>query len=71
MLKCQPMDQRTIDKALDLLKQYRDTLVMSHAPIGPDGVPEMRTPAQAADPLEIAALEDIASLDAVIKEMSI
>ncbi|WP_281035218.1 MULTISPECIES: hypothetical protein [unclassified Mesorhizobium] len=43
---------------------------MSYAPIGPDGVPEIRTPAQAADPLEIAALEDIASLDAVIKEMS-
>ncbi|RWC33020.1 MAG: hypothetical protein EOS54_31740 [Mesorhizobium sp.] len=64
------MDQRTIDRALDLLKQYRDTLVMSHAPIGPDGVPEIRTPAQAADPLEIVALEDIASLDAVIKEMS-
>ncbi|TJW68095.1 MAG: hypothetical protein E5V29_14440 [Mesorhizobium sp.] len=64
------MDQRTIDRALVLLRQYRDTLVMSHAPIGPDGVPEIRTPAQAADPLEIGALEDIASLDAVIKEMS-
>ncbi|AZO48913.1 MAG: hypothetical protein E5V61_04095 [Mesorhizobium sp.] len=64
------MDQRTIDRALVLLRQYRDTLVMSYAPIGPGGVPEIRTPAQAADPLEIAALEDIASLDAVIKEMS-
>ncbi|RWD30848.1 MAG: hypothetical protein EOS22_06265 [Mesorhizobium sp.] len=62
------MDRRTVDRALDW--QYRDTLVMSHAPIGPDGVPEIRTPAQTADPLEIAALEDIASLDAAIKEMS-
>ncbi|TGQ09313.1 hypothetical protein EN858_21440 [Mesorhizobium sp. M4B.F.Ca.ET.215.01.1.1] len=64
------MDQRTIDSALVLLRQYRDILVMSYAPIGPSGVPETRTPAQAADPIEIAALEDIASLDAVIKEMS-
>ncbi|RUX50038.1 hypothetical protein EOA33_10715 [Mesorhizobium sp. M4A.F.Ca.ET.050.02.1.1] len=64
------MDQRTIDRALFLLRKYRDTLVMSHAPMGPDGVPELRTAAQTADPLEIAALEDIAQLDAVIKEMS-
>ncbi|RVD33853.1 hypothetical protein EN812_31595 [Mesorhizobium sp. M4B.F.Ca.ET.169.01.1.1] len=64
------MDQKTIDQALALLEQYRTVLVASHAPISPDGVPELRTAAQIADPLEIAALEDIAQLDAVIKEMS-
>ncbi|MDX8437655.1 hypothetical protein RFN25_30080 [Mesorhizobium abyssinicae] len=39
------MDQKTIDQALPLLEQYRAILVASHAPIGPDGVPELRTAA--------------------------
>lgn len=64
------MDQKIIDQALLLLKQYRDILVASYAPIGVDGVPEPRSAAQATDPLEIAALEDIALLDTVIEEMS-
>ncbi len=64
------VDQTTIDKALLLLTQYRDQLVASHAPISLDGTPEPRTLAQSSDPLEIAALEDITALDAVIYAMS-
>lgn len=66
---CAAMEQKTIDRAIILLKQYRDILVASYVPIGAEGVPEPKTPEQAADPLEIAALEDLAALDAVIKEM--
>lgn len=64
------MEQKTVDQALALLKQYRDILVASYAPLDADGDPELRTAAQAIDPLEIAALEDIALLETVIGEMS-
>ncbi|WP_027154407.1 hypothetical protein [Mesorhizobium sp. WSM2561] len=64
------MKQATIDQALGLLRQYRDILVASYAPLAPGGVPQPRTLEQASDPLELAALNDIALLDEIIKEMS-
>ncbi|UCI10750.1 hypothetical protein [Mesorhizobium sp. B1-1-8] len=42
----------------------------SYAPIGPDDIPEMRTLAQTHDPVEMAAVKDIASLDEVITAMT-
>jgi len=63
------MDQKTIDQVVHLLKQYRQTLVMSFAPVDSNGVPELRTLVQSTDPLEIAAVNDIALLDAVIDAM--
>ena len=65
-----PVDENTIDQAIDLLRQYRLILVMSFAPVDADGVPEIRTLAQSTDPLEIAAMKDIELIDAVIGAMS-
>ena len=65
-----PVDENTIDRAIDLLRQYRLILVMSFAPVDADGVPEIRTLSQSTDPLEIAAMNDIELIDAVIGAMS-
>ncbi|MGX9148186.1 hypothetical protein [Mesorhizobium sp. 128a] len=64
------MERRTIDQALEFLRQYRDISVSNYAPLGPDGVGEGRTLAQSSDPLEIAATADIALLNSVIRKMA-
>ena len=59
-----------MESAVVLLQQYRDILVASYAPVGPDGTPHLRTLRQSTDPLEMAALDDIGALDELIREMS-
>ena len=64
------MKQEIVDRAIVLLRQYREILVASYAPVGPDGKPQLRTLKQSTDPLEMAAFADIVSLDELIGEMS-
>ena len=54
----------------EIVRQYREILVASYAPVGPDGKPQLRTLKQSTDPLEMAASADVVLLDELIGEMS-
>jgi hypothetical protein len=63
------MEQELIDRAIRFLAQYRDSLVTSYSSTRTNGTLHLMTLEECSDGLDEIALQDIASLDELIREM--